>query len=396
MSKEVFKSGPFAGVSTADTFAVAASQESPVVVQLAPISWPDNLGPTPQPLGSYKPGQKITGPVSAAADVLILLYTELEISALLDVFTHNNQWTPARQATWYPYAHNFDTFKSTIEGINTDDALKAGILGYLYSMKIGDKNVVLYKSELHPKSNGNHLAFIPVIKQLVGELSPSLVISTGTAGAIGSHVNCGDVAITSSARFHLHGQYASFPAINTMSQQNTQLKNTVQLNNKYLTYAGANFTKLSLPGLAQCYGKIGTRPGYDFLKKNTQAPSIYATNLNPVPGPQPMDVVSADYLTVDDNNNSEGLQPLGIMNETDDAFAFYAISLLPAGKQPKWLSVRNASEPQITAKPFPAGTSQTKIIDALKSTAGAIYGVYQYCTTLNSAFACWGVIAGMQ
>jgi hypothetical protein len=27
--------------------------------------------------------------------------------------------------------------------------------------------------------------------------------------------------------------------------------------------------------------------------------------------------------------------------------------------------------------------------------AGAIYGVYQYCTTLNSAFACWGVIAGM-
>jgi hypothetical protein len=28
--------------------------------------------------------------------------------------------------------------------------------------------------------------------------------------------------------------------------------------------------------------------------------------------------------------------------------------------------------------------------EALESIAGAIYGVYQYCTTLNSAFACWG------
>jgi hypothetical protein len=27
--------------------------------------------------------------------------------------------------------------------------------------------------------------------------------------------------------------------------------------------------------------------------------------------------------------------------------------------------------------------------------AGTVYGIYQYCTTLNSAFACWGVIAGL-
>jgi hypothetical protein len=109
-----------------------------------------------------------------------------------------------------------------------------------------------------------------------------------------------------------------------------------------------------------------------------------------------MDIVSADYLTVDDDNDSEGLQSLGIMNDTDDAFAFYAISTLPSGKHSKWLSVRNASEPQITVPPFPAGTSPTQVVDKLKSLAGAIYGVYQHCTTLNSAFACWAVVAGMQ
>ena len=108
-----------------------------------------------------------------------------------------------------------------------------------------------------------------------------------------------------------------------------------------------------------------------------------------------MDIVSADYLTVDDNHDAEGLQALGVMNDTDDAFAFYALGSIAAAKRPKWLSVRNASEPQIVTAEFPAGTSPTVIIDKLKGIAGAIYGVYQYCTTLNSAFACWGVIAGM-
>jgi hypothetical protein len=108
-----------------------------------------------------------------------------------------------------------------------------------------------------------------------------------------------------------------------------------------------------------------------------------------------MDVVTADYLTVDDNNDSEGLQALGIMNETDDAFAFYAIGTLPTAQQPQWVSIRNASEPQVVVPAFPAGTSPTAIIDKLKGVAGAIYGVYQYCTTLNSALACWAVVAGM-
>jgi hypothetical protein len=130
------------------------------------------------------------------------------------------------------------------------------------------------------------------------------------------------------------------------------------------------------------------------VRKNSTAPKIYVTGQNPVPGPEPMVIVSADYLTVDDNNDSEGLQALGIMNDTDDAFAFYAIGQL-SGKKPAWVSVRNASEPQIIAKAFPPGTPGTTIIDDLKATAGTIYGIYQYCTTLNSAFACWAVVAGM-
>jgi hypothetical protein len=75
------------------------------------------------------------------------------------------------------------------------------------------------------------------------------------------------------------------------------------------------------------------------------------------------------------------------MNDTDDAFAFFAIAQR-AGAKPAWFPVRNAFEPQVVA---PASSSQ----DTIKSLAGTIYGIYQYCTTLNSAFACWVFVAGL-
>jgi hypothetical protein len=98
-------------------------------------------------------------------------------------------------------------------------------------------------------------------------------------------------------------------------------------------------------------------------------------------------------MTVADNHDLEGLQALGTLNDTDDAFLFFAISGL-TGSKPAWLSIRNASEPQIVAS-IPAGTSSAAVTSRLAAIAGRIYGIYQYCTTLNSAFACWAVIAGL-
>ena len=390
----VYQSGTFRGVALADDFAASASQTEPVIVSLAPVSWPSGLAPSTAALGDYQPGQQILEAIDAQADALIVLFTDNETRALLDVFTHNNAWNASRQKTWCGYGHNFSKF-APIQGAGSDNALEQGLFGYLTAMKIGQKTVVLYKSDLHPKQNGTSLPFVGVMQQLISELQPSLVIGTGTAGAIGSAVNCGDVAITNHARFHVQSKYpAKYAAINTDSDNHTQLQNSPSFDPKWVQYAAANFTKLSLSGLSQCYTKLQKLSGYSFVQKNQQAPGIYVTNVNPVPGPEPMDIVSADYLTVDDKFNSEGLQSLGIMNDTDDAFLFYAISQM-AGKKPQWLSVRNASEPQIVVPAFPPGTTPSAIVNKLKGVAGSIYGIYQYCTTLNSAFACWGVVAGM-
>ena len=66
---------------------------------------------------------------------------------------------------------------------------------------------------------------------------------------------------------------------------------------QYLQYAATHLTSLSLPGLEQCYKRLQAIPGYSFVAKNAISQSIYLTEVNPVPGPEPMVIVSADYLT---------------------------------------------------------------------------------------------------
>ena len=392
-ARKTFKSGTFREVDIHDPFAVAALQESPVVVDIGPVPWPKGRAPKATALGGHRAGTTISGPVNASADVLIVLYTEQETQALLEVFTGDNSWGPTRQKQWCGYAHNFAKFKSMIGNIGGDRALQQGLFGYLSAMTIGGKTVVLYKSELHPKQNGDQLPFIPVLQQLIAELAPSLVISTGTAGAIGSTLNCGDVVITNSARFHVENQYPDDPQINVMSQDHAALTNSAPVNPQYVEYAIANFTGLSLSGLAQCHSEVIEKSGYNFVRANTAAPNIYVAGSTTVPGAASMAIVSADYLTVDDNHDLEGLQALGTMNDTDDAFLFYGISQL-SGAKPAWLSIRNASEPQIVAS-IAAGASPSATERKLAGIAGRIYGIYQYCTTLNSAFACWAVVAGL-
>lgn len=93
MATALLKSGQFAGVSANDTFALAALRQSPVNFQLPAIPWPNKLQPTSVPLGNYAPGTKITGPLSADADALVILYAEQETMAFLDVFTGNADCT---------------------------------------------------------------------------------------------------------------------------------------------------------------------------------------------------------------------------------------------------------------------------------------------------------------
>jgi hypothetical protein len=53
--------------------------------------------------------------LNAQADVMIVLYTEQETSALLDVFAQNNTWGATRQKHWHGCAQNFARYKPIIQ-----------------------------------------------------------------------------------------------------------------------------------------------------------------------------------------------------------------------------------------------------------------------------------------
>jgi hypothetical protein len=274
LAHEVFTSGPFKGVDRRDRFALAALAQQPVVAAVGAIAWPAGLAPAAVPLGSYRPGQAITGPLALGfkPDALIVLYTELETRALLEVFTGDNDWSPARARTWCGYGHNFASFKPLIEGISGDSSLEHGLFGYLAAIRIGAKHVLLYKSELHPKQNGPGLPFVPVLKQLIGEMAPGLVLTTGTAGAIGGVLECGDVVITRTARFHCRTAYPKDPKITQLSASGAPLTNEATFDARYVQFAAANLTRLSLGGLSECYRALQKQPGYSFVRENTAPP----------------------------------------------------------------------------------------------------------------------------
>jgi hypothetical protein len=131
-----------------DAFLAAAAKKTMVHQKIAgPVNWPGGLAPSVRStFGTFSPGVNITTKVNVATDVLILLYTDQETQALLDVYTGNDTWDATAKKKWYPYAHNFGTLSPEIGGRNKNNLLSNGIFGHFLPMQIGSKQVVLYKT----------------------------------------------------------------------------------------------------------------------------------------------------------------------------------------------------------------------------------------------------------
>jgi nucleoside phosphorylase len=61
-----------------------------------------------------------------------------------------------------------------------------------------------FKSELHLSQDGPKMPIAALWRQLIAEVKPKLVITTGTAGGIGAGVELGDVVVAKSVRVRLH------------------------------------------------------------------------------------------------------------------------------------------------------------------------------------------------
>lgn len=310
---------------------------------LKPIPWTAGYEPTVIDMADHP-----TSPMPRA-DVVVCTYTEAEGQALADVLSPGHPLT-----SWTHYEENFASYRSALT--YRSPAKDAGCLGQYALMQIGNKRVLLFRSELHLATDAKSLPLRRLWDQIIRETDCNLWIDTGTAGGIGSDIVEGDCIVASNLRFDCTGflkdeDYAHelFPCTYDTSQIDFSLAESLMAVNAAALHPEAS-----------------------------RAPQV-------VRG----DVVTVDAFLFDDSENSFGLRtydPAARCEEMDCAVLGLVAEDLGAA-MPKFTSVRSASDPQMPQ--MPGG------VPAEKKAASQIYLRYGYETQVAALCAVWQIIAGL-
>jgi purine-nucleoside phosphorylase len=318
------------------------------------IPWPKGLAPTPAtraPAGGAKPLPR--------ADVLIVTWTVDEGHALSRVLT------PAKDSRndYVPYTHNYAALAKQMS--KGSPAVEAKQLGAFWTTTIGTKKVVVLKSDSHLSQDtdkhfpaNGQLPNAEFWKQIIGEVQPKLVLTTGTAGGIGKDCEVGDVVVSPIVRFDSTSwlKKAPFAAANYASQD---AKTTFFSEAKTLFKANAS----QLPA------------------DNTRPPAITVVK----PSGLSQSVVTTDFFGFDTSDNHFKLQGLGDVSEMGDAVLGMVAQSL-GESAPPWLAIRNVSDPEIAAE----GTLKQQA-----QAAATIYKAYGRWSSVCSAIVCWAAVAAL-
>jgi hypothetical protein len=367
-----------------------------------PITWPmkgaKSLSPKPIALKNPKP----TSPLPRA-DVVVVTWTVAEGFALGDVLTpgyrdvRSKKKPPRNTKAWYPYRpSNFDSdFKPNLRKIAP--AIKTNRLGSYFLTSIysdalkRDAKVLCFKSELHMNrdwiKNDKSYRTVPVADlfvQIIKEARPKLIITAGTCGATLSRTALGDVMVTRAAQFRLSKAFKPAPFHNKKYTCTT----LTPLTQKQLV-AGA-------PMLAQFKDQLDAK-----MVKRT--PLIWFDG-NPNSYTKYFPILTTDGFEFGTSKGEKGnyLGGKGCGVEMGDAvlgmvtkylekpvgqppWNFKQLQSLQAAKPqvPKWLVIRNASDPQIDAKQSKKEQTREAVF---------YYKKYGYWTSVNSSIAVWAAI----
>ena len=320
---------------------------------LTPIPWPAGLAPSVVPL-TPAPDPDAGLP---HADVLVVTWTVAEAKALADVLTPG-----LPTSSWTAYRHNFDTvFKPQIR--QGAPALTLGRLGLYAMTEIGGRRVLCLKSDLHLSQDGPKLPVRLLWKQIIEETAAELVITTGTAGAVGADVQLGDVALSKHVRFDCQKTFADQPFAQT----------------RYTDRKHAGATSSQLRTAVDTLIPVNAAQ----LPPATRPPKIWTSTPD-----QPADVLTTDFFAFDDTTDHWALRatdPQARAVEMGDA-VLGLVCAEDLTDPPAWVIVRNASDPQMDGSlPLKQQAAQ----------AAGIYEKYGYWTTIVSAITVWALIAGL-
>jgi len=282
------------------------------------------------------------------ADVLVVTWTVDEGHALSRVLTPGKD----SRNDYKPYAHNYAKISRNMRA--GCPARNAKRLGAYWTGTIGGKKVVYFKSDSHMSQDGPKLPNIDVWKQIIAEVKPKLVLTTGTAGGIGTQFEVGDVVVSPIVRFDCTAKFKSEPFHN--SDYSSKAPDQSHLTKAHQLFS-ANSAQLP--------------------KGNTRPPKIFV-----VPdGAVNSSVVTTDFFGFDTSDDHYKLQGLGFVSEMGDAVLGLVGSEIAA--PPRWIAVRNVSDPQIKAE----GTLRDQA-----NLAAQIYKGFGRWSSVCSAIVCWALI----
>lgn len=327
----------------------------PTLSHYIPVQWPEGLAPKPataSPEGDSLPD----------ADVLIVTWTMEEGNALAHVLTpgcESNPPTASHPAVpgvlyWKPYTKNFAEIAAKMR--HDCPAVEKQRLGTYWTTEIGERKVTLFKSDSHFSQDGSSdLETTPnrlVWEQIISDCRPKLVITTGTGGGIGAAVEVGDVIVSRFVSFDPGGKEPNLDHFECAVDVPTGMLDTAQ-------------------------GLFAANAVY-LPSTNSRPPRIVHGNS------ASSGVVTTVGFKYDDTADTYGLKGKGDLCEMGDAVLGYVCRELGADAPP-YAMVRNASDPEIdSSEPDPAGL------------ANWIYEHFGCWSTVCSAIACWGLVAGLE
>jgi nucleoside phosphorylase len=319
------------------------------------IPWPKGLAP--------KPATRVTGGAKALprADVLIVTWTVDEGHALSRVLTPGKD----SRDDYAPYTHNYAAFAKQMS--KGSPAIQAKRLGTFWTTTIGGKKAVVFKSDSHLSQDtfkhmpaSGKLPNAELWQQIINEVRPKLVLTTGTAGGIGKDCEVGDVIVSPVVRF----------------DSQSWLKKTPFASNHYAS--GAANTKFFSQATTLFKTNASQLP-----TDNKRPPAITVVDPSDIGG----SVVTTDFFGFDTSDNHYKLQGLGDVSEMGDAvLGMVAASM--GGGAPPWLAIRNVSDPEIDA------TGLT--LKQQAQMAATIYKAYGRWSSVCSAIVCWAAVAALQ
>ena len=315
------------------------------------IPWPKGLAPQTSNTAGGKAGGALP-----EADVLVVTWTVDEGHALSRVLTPGKD----SRNDYLAYTHNYAAIAKKMS--KGSPAVMAKRLGAYWMTTIGKKKVVVFKSDSHLSQDtkklpnwkaGETLPNEDVWKQIIEEVKPKLVITTGTAGGIGKQFEVGDVIVSPIVRFDSAKWLKSAPFHNAHYQDGVP--------------KGSSFT--TAKGLFKANAR-------QLPKDNTRPPKIVrSTDLS-------SSVVTTDFFGFDTSNNRYGLRGVGYVSEMGDAVLGLVAQNMGAAA-PDWVAVRNVSDPQIKA----VGTPKEQA-----TIAAQIYKGFGRWSSVCSAIVSWALI----